>query len=253
MEKEKEKYTISEEETSKEIAKNYFSKIWKDSVFSNVIASGILLFFTLLAIVIGQIINVTTAEEFIAYFFKIEIKLCILIITAIIITLGYYTYLKFFKKKDDISNEYVSQNVGNYKFGDLNNILLTTYLKIPPVLWAEIGYKELDLLTLFKITIPLYSSGIDWNSPNDDSGFLYYQLGPILMSYGLCEKVPSLTNNTPDNINSYTIEPSLNGFKFFALLQSLERIENSEHYQKEFKKRKEESKNKDKNANHSRR
>ena len=69
MEKEK-KYTFTEEETFNQKSKNKFSNIWKDSVFSKVIASGILLFFTLIAIIIGQLINVSTAEGFIEYFFN---------------------------------------------------------------------------------------------------------------------------------------------------------------------------------------
>ncbi|WP_281635787.1 hypothetical protein [Flavobacterium marginilacus] len=243
MEKEK-KYTITQEETQNQKSKNQFSNIWKDSVFSKVIANGILLLFTLLAIIIGQLINVSTAEEFIKYFFNFEVKLYVLLLTAGIIFIGYYLYLKFLKKKDDGYKSFLSQIVGDYKFANLNNILLTSYEEIPPVLQKEMGSKELDLLTLFKITIPLYSSGMDWDNTNDESGFLYYRLGPRLISYGLLERVPSIDNNTEGNINAFTIQPSQNGFKFFALLESFERIENSESYEKEFDERQK------KNASH---
>jgi hypothetical protein len=236
MDKER-KYTITEKETLKQKKKNHFSAVWKDSVFSKVIANGILLLFTLIAIIIGQLLNVSTAEEFITYFFCLEIKLYLLLLTAIIILVGYYTYLRFLRKKDDGSKAFLSQEIGDYRFGDLNNILLTSYQEIPLVLQFEMGHKELDLLTLFKITIPLYCSGMDWDNPNDESGFLYYRLGPRLISYGLLDRVPSITNDTNQNINSFTIQPSKEGFKFFALLESLERIENSESYQNEFEER----------------
>ncbi|MFB3390277.1 hypothetical protein [Flavobacterium sp. LAR06] len=233
MEKEK-KYTITEEETKYQKSKNQFSNIWKDSVFSKVIANGILLMFTLLAIIIGQLINVSTAEEFIKYFFNFEVKLYALLLTAGIIFVGYYIYLRFLKKNDDGYKSFLSQKIGNYRFADLNNILLSSDQEIPRVLQHEMGAKNLDLLTLFKITIPLYCSGMDWDNPNDESGFLYYRLGPRLISYGLLERVPSIHNNIEGNINAFTIQPTQNGFKFFALLESLERIENSESYEKEF-------------------
>lgn len=233
MEKEK-KYIISVEDKLHQNSKKYFSNIWKDSVFSKLIANGILLLFTLIAIIIGQLINVSTAEDFIKYFFNFEIKLYALILTAGIISIGYYLYLKFLKKKDDGYKTFLSQKIGDYRFADLNNILLTSYQEIPKVLQHQIGDAKLDLLTLFKMTIPLYSSGMDWDNPNDESGFLYYHLGPRLIIYGLLERIPSLNNNTAGNINSFTIQPSQNGFKFFALLESLERIENTEEYEKEF-------------------
>lgn len=233
MTKEK-KYTITEGETNNQMSKNNFSDIWKDSVYSKVIANGILLIFTLIAIIIGQIINVSTTEEFIKYFFNFEVKLYALLLTAGIIFIGYYLYLKFLKKKDNGYKSFIYQKVGDYRFGDLNNVLLSTYQEIPRALQHEMGSQKLDLLTLFRITIPLYSSGMDWDNPNDESGFLYYRLGPRLISYGLLERVPSINNNTEGNINAFTIQPSENGFKFFALLESIERIENSEMYQKEF-------------------
>ena len=238
MEKEK-KYVISEDDKLQKNSKKYFSNIWKDSVFSKIIANGILLLFTLIAIIIGQLINVSTAEEFIKYFFNFEVKLYALIITAGIITIGYYLYLKFLKKKDDGYKTFLSQKIGHYRFSDLNNILLTCYQEIPAVLQMEMGHKKLDLLTLFIMTIPLYCSGMDWDNPNDESGFLYYRLGPRLITYGLLERIPSLDNNTEGNINSYTIQPSENGFKFFALLETLERIENTREYEKEFDDKKE--------------
>jgi len=233
MEKEK-KYVISEDDKLQQNSKKYFSNIWKDSVFSKIIANGILLLFTLIAIIIGQLINVSTAEEFINYFFNFEVKLYALAVTAGIITIGYYLYLKFLKKKDDGYKTFLSQKIGHYRFADLNNILLTSYQEIPAVLQMEMGHKKLDLLTLFIMTIPLYCSGMDWDNPNDESGFLYYRLGPRLITYGLLERIPSLDNNTEGNINSYTIQPSENGFKFFALLETLERIENTKEYEKEF-------------------
>lgn len=236
MTKEK-KYTITEEETQNQRSKNHFSAVWKDSVFSKVIANGILLLFTLIAIVIGQLINVSSAEQFVDYFFSLDVKLYLLLLSALIIYIGYYIYLRFLMKKDDGYKTFLSKQIGNYRFGDLNNVLLTSYQEIPVTLQFDMGSKELDLLTLFKITMPLYCSGMDWDNPNDNSGFLYYRLGPRLISYGLLERIPSITNDTDQNINSYTIQPSQDGFKFFALLESLERIENSESYQKEFEER----------------
>ncbi len=78
-----------------------------------------------------------------------------------------------------------------------------------------------------------FNTGVSWDDSVSNGEFLYYNLGPRLMSYGLCEKVTSLDNNTDDNINSYDIQTSENGYKFFALLESFDRVINMKNYQAE--------------------
>lgn len=175
-----------------------------------------------------------SVQEFLKDIFHYEIKLYVLLLLSLLLILGYFVYLKFSKKKNDYKKEFLSQKIGNYRFGDLNNILLTTYKEIPDHLQFKIGLKELDLLTLFKLFMPQFSFGVGWNDPAEYSDFLHYQLGPELIAYELCEKKPSLDNNTPGNINTFDIVTSENGFKFFALLESIDRLENRESYEKEF-------------------
>ena len=164
---------------------------------------------------------------------NLEIKLYALLIISILLILGYYIYLKFNKKAEKQRREFLNQKVGNYRFGDLNNILLTTYLETPSSIRSETGLKELDLMTYFRLFISYFSKGIDWDYPGTEGVFLYYQLGPKLVSYGLCEMIPSLKNKTKGEIKSYDIFTSKEGHLFFALLESFERMENSKKYSDE--------------------
>jgi len=57
--------------------------------------------------------------------------------------------------------------------------------------------------------------GVDWDRPGGEQGnFVFYKLGPILISYGLCEKVKSL--NKIGETEVWAIQTSDTGKKFFA-------------------------------------
>ncbi|MGJ8667009.1 MAG: hypothetical protein ACSHW7_11615 [Patiriisocius sp.] len=233
MSSEKEK-NITVENTAELKAKNTFKKIWSDSVFSQLIATGIIFLLPFFSAIIYKLLEGKSIKEFFKDIFHFEIKLYVLLILSLILVLGYFLYLRFYKKKNEYQKHFLSQKIGNYRYGDLNNILLTTYAEIPLNLHYRIGLKELDLLTLFKLFMPQFSYGVGWNDPTEYGDFLYYQLGPDLIAYQLCEKRPSLDNNTAGNINSFDIVTSANGFKFFALLESIDRLDNRDSYEKEF-------------------
>ncbi len=237
---EKEKFSkISKEETQKAESKNIILKFWQDSVFSQLIANGILVSSPIVVALIIKFLDGKSISDFFMDFLTLSIELYILLLIVLIILIGYFFYLKIFQKTLKAERYFLNKMVGDYKFGDLNNILLTSYVDLPSPLKNQIGLKQLDLLTCFKLFIPQLSFGIDWDHPTDEGSFLHYNLGPRLMAYGLCEKIPSINNNTEGNINSYTIQTSENGYKFYALLESYDRIYNIKVYENEIKKRQE--------------
>jgi hypothetical protein len=224
---------ISIVETSKAESKNIFLKFWQDSVFSQLIAAGILISLPILSAIIVKFLDGKSISDFFINFLRLQIELYLLLLIAFVIILLYFIFLKYFQKNKKAEKYFLDKNVGDYRFSDLNNILLTTYIELPSPLNHQVGMKELDLLTTFRLFISQLSFGINWDHPTPEGDFLHYNLGPKLMSYGLCEKIPSIDNNTDGNINSYTIQTSENGHKFFALLESYDRIYNITGYEKE--------------------
>ncbi len=125
----KQEINISKKETEQAKSKNLFLKIWNDSVFSKLIANGILISLPFISAFIYAFIKNTSITEVFNNFLNLDIKLYALLIISIFLILGYYIYLKFNKKAEKQRREFLNQKVGNYHFGDLNNILLTTYLE----------------------------------------------------------------------------------------------------------------------------
>lgn len=228
---------ITKELTQKKETKNLFFNFWNDSVFSQIIANGILVSIPFITALIVKSIDRKSISDIFHNFLSLEIKLYILLLITIVFLILYYIYLRIIKSKKQLENSILNQTVGYYTFRDLNNILLTTEIELPTDLAFKAGTKNIDLLTAFQIFIPYLNSGIDWDHSTSEGSFIYYNLGPILMSYGLCEKTPSLLNNTDGNINSYDIQTSENGLKFFAFLEIFDRIKNSKVYNEEFEKK----------------
>lgn len=168
---------------------------------------------------------------------SISIELYVLLIVISIILISYFVYLKISKRINKNQKKLLNEKVGNYRFADMNNILITTYIELPEHLKNHIELTEIDLLMCFKLFIPQLSSGIEWDHPTEDGVFIYYHLGPKLMAYGLCEKVPSINNDSDGAINSYLIRTSEAGYKFFALLETSDRFYNRKFYKLENEKR----------------
>jgi hypothetical protein len=229
---------ISKEETLKAESKNIILKFWQDSVISQLIANGILVSLPLLAAVITEFLEANSIADFFSNFLQLNIKLYILILITLVIIICYFLYLKFVQNIRKFEKELSKETVGYYSFKNLNNVLLTSYIELPKHLQIQIGLKELDLLTAFRLFISQFNYGINWQHPTEDGDFMHYQLGPELMSYGLIEKVESIDNSIEGNINSYVYQTSENGYKFFALLESYGRLYNIETFEKEVAERK---------------
>lgn len=235
-EEKKEMQSPNQEELINTSGKNRFLKIWGDPVFSKVIATGILFLMPIVSAFIIKFLEDKSIINLFTGFLELKIELYILLLIVIALTASYFIYLKYFQKRNQAKEMFMNQKIGHYRLGELNNILLTTYLDLPSQLIFQVGMKDMDLLTLFQIYIPMYNMGVDWNHPADDSGFIYYRLGPKLISYGLCHKVPSIKNQGGE-LDSYDIETSENGYQFFAMIERLARIENGGEFLKEHERR----------------
>lgn len=191
--------------------KNIFQKSWSDPVLSKIISALIL---SLLAIIYSfskSILDKISFKE--AFYqtlhFKIElyILLIILFLTILISILVYYLRKN---RKKTIGNFDIDQKVGNFHFRELYNALLTHKIEVYPEITE---FRELDLLHLFVMYQRPLNMGVDWEYQD----FLYYKLGPVLMSYGLTEKIP--TTNKNDVTESEMIQTSKVGFEFLSLLE----------------------------------
>lgn len=225
---------VSKEDVEKAISKNLFLKIWKDSVFSKLIASGILISLPFISTSIYKLIEDKDIRETLSNFLDLDIKLYTLLIISISLIIIYFIYLKVSKRKQKNLENLWYQKVGNYRFGDLNNILLTTYMETPPEIRRELGINEIDLLRLFLLYIPRFNMGVEWDEPGPEGIFLSHKIGPKLISYGLCELTPSLKNNQDGEINSYDIFTSEIGYLFFSIYETYDRKENTKSYLEEF-------------------
>ena len=198
------------------------------------IPSGLIV--TLLAYLFGQLgtfiynyyftTNISINEAFnnsIAYFeYSIKIK-WVLLITILILTIRF-----FINRFNNRKSKYLFQNVdknepiGKFKAGELQNILLSIQLEIPNRLQTP-EIKRLDLLNLFLLYQPTFNLGISNLSGFEDSVFLYYKLGPQLMSYGLTEKIEKkkqfklIENDEFEEV----IQTSELGYKFSAYLEKV--------------------------------
>lgn len=228
---------ISKKETVQILSKNTLYNVWKDPVISQIIANWIWYIVPIIATLVFSYYKKEEIYLNIKSLMFLDIKLYILAVFISLSLILRKIYFKFCSKQKKQIKHFQSNQIGNYRFPDLNNILLSTVIILPRYYQNILGVDELDLLTCFRMFISRFNMGIGWNHPADEDGFLYYQLGPILMSYDLCEKITSLENNQVGNINTYDIQTSQNGLKFFAVLESLDRIENHKKYSKEIDER----------------
>lgn len=207
--------------------KKFFQKIWADPVLSKVISVFIVAILTILYSFIESIFEKISFKEALinTLNFKIEVyKFLIFAIISIVISVGYYYWRR--KRKKTFGNFDIEHKVGNFTFRELYNALLTHKIKTD----YEIPEKdELDILNLFIIYQRPLNMGIDWESQD----FLYYKLGPLLMSYGLTEKIP--TTNKTDPTESEMIQTSKVGYEFLASLERWRIYNDSLSYEKEIK------------------
>lgn len=205
------------------IYESRLEKLWKDPVWSKVISAGIIFICTLIYSGVKSLSNKITFVEALenALNFKLEIYKFLILIICISIFLYIYNLIrKIIKRKNGEFNP--EQKIGNFTFRELYNSLLTHKIETPPNLAGSPETVDgIDLLTLFMLYQSILNLGVEW----EHDFFAYHKLGPILLSYGLTEKVP--TTNKADSLGLEMIQTSKIGHEFWALLEKW-RVYNNE-------------------------
>ena len=199
----------------------FIRKIWKDSVWSKLIATGLIILITS----IWTRYSIYSLNDIYTFIIKgLTYTIPVFVFLSII---GLYFLIKlviklFRKKKDPIWDE----QVGNYKFKELYAILSNQNYEVGTVGMGYSGRKppKEDLLTLFYTYSPLLNKGINLDDNLKDGGYLYGVLAPKLVGYGIVNKIES--KNLQIDVIDVKYETSEIGHKFFALLEKTIHLKN---------------------------
>lgn len=211
--------------------KEGFLNIWKDPVWSKVISAGII---ALIAVIWAKITNHTWAE---IYDFVLSVLSFKLPVYLFLSTIALYFIVKlciklFKKRKDPLWDE----QMGNYTFKELYNILLTETFPVTTMRMQMSGMSALtdDLLILFRIYYTYLNKGVDFDDNIDDGSYLYSVLAPRLVGYGLVEAYQKPLNDLPDQ-TEVAYKTSELGHKFHASLEKVILPEKIKEYKEKMK------------------
>lgn len=192
----------------------FIKKIWKDSVWSKLIATGLIILITS----IWSRYSIYSLSDIYTFLIKgLTYKIPIFVFISVI---GLYFIVKlviklFRKNEDSIWDE----QVGNYKFKELYDILLNQNYEVRTIgmKYSGMNPPKEDLLTLFYTYSPFLNKGINLDDNIEDGGYLYGVLAPKLVGYGIVNKIES--KNLYIDVIDVKYETSEVGHKFFALLE----------------------------------
>lgn len=199
------------------VIKEGLLKIWKDPVWSNLISAGII---ALIALIWAKITNHTWAE---IYDFVLKVLAFKLHIYIFLSAIGLYFTVKlciklFRKKKDPLWDE----QIGNYTFKELYNILITQTFPVATngMQMSGMPAPTDDLLMLFRVYYTYLNKGVDFDDNIQDGSYLYSVLAPKLLGYGLVEAYQKPLNDLPDR-SEVAYKTSGLGHKFHASLDKV--------------------------------
>ncbi len=183
-------------------------KIWKDHVFSKIIAFGLIAILTAITTWITSIVTNKKFLEVLNDFFTSNFRLWHYLLFSIIIGLIYFA-IKKTSDKIVIRKPNKNRKIGEYRFQELFLILSTKMIDIPEKISME--NSKVDLLKLFFFYNRFLNIGVNSKFPRGNHGiFLMYIIGPELISYGLCE------TEKRENETEMTIKISNFGRNFWA-------------------------------------
>lgn len=195
----------------------WFLKIWKDPVWSKVISAGII---AAIAVIWAKISNYSWQEIYDFVLTVLSYQIPIYLFLSII---ALYYIIKlcirlFKKRKDPLWDE----QMGNYTFKELYNILLTETFPVTTMRMQMSGMPapEDNLLILFRIYYTILNKGVDFDDNLDDGSYLYSVLSPRLLGYGLVEAYQKPLNDLPDR-TEIAYKTSELGHKFHASLEKV--------------------------------
>ncbi len=174
--------------------KNTFSKIWNNPVWSNVIAAII---FAAVALSWAKITNHSWQDIYNFMITSLTFKLPVYIFLSAV---GFYFIIKknfqvFQKRKNPLWDE----QIGNYIFKDLYNILLTETFPVRTIGMQMTGHfpPTDNFLTLFRVYYIALNKGFGIEDNIEDGGYLYSVFAPRMVGYGLVDVYQKPDNNLP--------------------------------------------------------
>lgn len=189
-------------------------RIWKDAVFSKLIAAGLIL---LITTAWAKYSNYSITDIYNFLIKGLTFKLPIFVFLSII---AIYFLIKLVirllrKKTDPIWDE----QVGNYKFKELYQILSSQNFAVETggMKWTGHPPPDDDLLNMFYTYYIYFNKGINIDDNLGDGGYLYGALAPKFVGYGLLEKFETKDLEIDVMITTYKI--SDDGKKFYSLIE----------------------------------
>lgn len=199
------------------------NKIWHDPIWGKVIYAGFIFIAGLIYSLIATLSKEISFYDAFVETLNFELPLYVIFIIIVITIIAYGIIHKIRqKRKRHIGKFDVEQKVGNFTFRELYNALLTHEIQAPLDMLKYLQGNKINLLTLFIIYQRQFNLGVEWEGDN----FLYYTLGPTLISYGLSEKAP--TKNKLDEMGIDIIQTSKIGIEFYAMIERF-RVYNDEN------------------------
>lgn len=206
--------------------KGIIRQLWIDPVWSKVISAGIIALIVFLYSLLQTLLkDVSLTRVFIDTInYKIELwKFFLIVFFVLILFAIYYKWRE--RKNKKIGKFNTEEVIGHFTFRELHNSLLTHKIDLPNSLRSQELGNQLDLMTLFVLFQRQLNIGVSWDQPGDQGMFLYHDLGPTLMSYGLTEKAPE--KNKADTLGLDIIQTSNIGQKYLSMVEKW-RIYNDE-------------------------
>jgi len=207
---------------NKKIEKSWLDKIWSNAVWSKIIATIIISVGAIIYSLIVKFNILGLIKELLL--FRIEVFKVILIALIVTSFMLLYSFLKkrFTKQKN---KNYFDIKITDLTFSELFNILICHKLPNPQSLSSK-NNSENDLITFFTLYIRKFNLGVEHDFGGDQGNFMYYVLGPVLISYSLVERRRPI--NDIDILKMDVLYTSEIGLKFYRYLQYYLTINSSE-------------------------
>ena len=178
--------------TSIKKIKDFFLRVWRDPVWSKVISVGIL---GLIGLFWAKLTHHSWKEVYSFVIsilsFKLPIYLFLSVIALYVITIK---LIQLFKKKKD---SFWDQQMGNYTFKELHNILLTTEMPLRTTgmkISGQLPPSE-NFLSLFQVYYIFLNKGVGIEDNLHDGGYLYSVFAPRMVGFGLVDEYQEPVHN----------------------------------------------------------
>lgn len=198
--------------------KSFIKQLWTDPVWSKVISAGIIIFIGFVYSLFQTLLKDISLLQVLKDTLNFKIELWKIFLTIFGVLISYAVYYKWRQMKNKKIGKFNTEEpVGNFTFRELHNSLLTHKIDSPISLRSQEFGNQLDLMTLFVLFQRQLNIGVSWDQPGDQGIFLYHNLGPTLMSYGLTEKAPE--KNKADSLGLDIIQTSIVGQKYLSMVE----------------------------------